>query len=94
MTWSQPYEDILIETMETLKQVISREDRSLIFNTAANNIRVHAMGKGLTAPQQLITVTAQPISDTFGLTSNPTGSSVCFSSSLMDSRMFLLSFFT
>ena len=60
MTWSQLYEDILIATMEALKQVTSREDRSLIFNTAVNNIRVHAMGKGLTAPLQLITVSALP----------------------------------
>ena len=60
MTWSQPYEDILIETMEALKQATSREDRSSIFNTAANNILVHAMGKGLTAPQQSITVSSLP----------------------------------
>ena len=37
---------------------------------------------------------ARLISDTLRLTSNPTGSSVYFSFSLTDSRMFLLSFFT
>ena len=36
----------------------------------------------------------QPISDVFGLTSNPTGSSVSFWFFLTDSRMFLLSSFT
>ena len=51
--WSQPYEDILIETKEALKHATSREARSFIFNTAANNIQVHAMGKGLTALKQL-----------------------------------------
>ena len=37
---------------------------------------------------------AQPISDAFGSTSDPTGLSVYFSFSLTDSHLFLLSFFT
>ena len=47
-----------------------------------------------TSPTLPPPLTAQPISDTFGLASNPTKLSACFSFSLMDSCMFLLSFFT
>ena len=61
-----------------------------------NGEHCHGLSPGPPCPSEpsLPPLMAQPISDAFGSTSDPTGLSVCFSFSLTDSRMFLLSFFT
>ena len=56
----------------------------------------HGLSPDLPYPSEasLLPPMVGPISNAFRSTSDPTGSSAYFSLSLMDSRMFLLAFFT